>query len=64
MTAGYVLFAAILVAIGAFVMNSLPSFARNMRIGLDLAASRYWGHIRPSRRARIIPFRASRTAAR
>jgi hypothetical protein len=62
MITGYVILGAILLAIGASAIKWLPSFAQHIRIGLQLAAGS--GELRLPRRARVIPFRVSRTASR
>jgi hypothetical protein len=64
MSAGCVILGAILFLIGASATRSFPSFARHVRIGLQLAAGANLRQLRPPRRARIIPFPASRTPAR
>jgi hypothetical protein len=63
MTAGCITLGAILLSIGIAAIKSFPSFARHVRIGVLLAAGRDLKHLRLPSRARIIPFRAGRTAA-
>lgn len=63
MIAGCIILGAILFSIGAAATRSFPSFARHVRIGLLLAAGRDLAQLRLPRRARVIPFRASRRAA-